>query len=155
MNEITLIGHVGRHIRLNHSRDNATAVLSFSIAMNDRQFDRRKGDWVERPTVWQDVVAFGARAENAHDSITPGTAVIVVGKFSDNSYTKEGREPGDQDIVIRRTQLIASHIAVDLGLATAKVTKNVRDPETRTDNRNQSERPTLTVLTQAQPGPQD
>jgi len=150
MNEITLIGHVGRHIRLNHSRDNSTAVLSFSIAMNDRQFDRRKGEWVERPTVWQDVVAFGTRAENAHDTLSRGTAVIVVGKLSDNSYTKESREPGGEDIVIRRTQLIASHIGVDLSAATAQVTKT-----TRADGSAESERPALTVLSPAQSGSQD
>lgn len=129
MNEITLIGHVGRSIRLHHSREQGTAVVSFSIAMNDRQFDRRKGDWVERPTVWQDVVAFGARAENAYDTLTRGMAVIVVGKLADNSYTKEGREPGDDDIVIRRTQLIANHLAVDLSAATAQVTKTTRNQQ--------------------------
>jgi len=94
--EITLVGHVGRDIRLNPGRDGAVAVLGFSIAINDRQFDRRKSEWVDRPTVWQDVVAFGARAENAYDTLTRGMAVIVVGKLADNSYTR------DDDTLIRR-----------------------------------------------------
>ena len=129
MNEITLTGNVGREIRLNHSRDNGTAVLSLSIPMNDRQFDRRKGEWVDRPTVWQDVVAFGARAENAYDTLIRGMAVVVIGKLADNSYTKESREPGGEDIVIRRTQLTATRIAVDLSAATAQVTKATRNPD--------------------------
>lgn len=120
---------------LNHPRDNASAVLSFSIATNDRQFDRRTGEWVQRPTVWQDLVAFGTRAEIAPDTLTRGMAVIVVGKLSHNSCTREGREPGEQDIVIRRTQLIASHIGVDLNAATAKVTKTSREADTRTEGR--------------------
>ena len=126
MNEITLIGHVGRDIRLNRSRDRQTAVLGFSIALNDRQFDRRTREWVDRPTVWQDVVTFGARAENAYETLTRGMAVVVVGKLADNSYTRE-------DDTISRTQLLASHIAVDLSTATAEVTKVIRSPECATN----------------------
>jgi hypothetical protein len=50
-------------------------------------------------------------------------AVIVVGKLADNSYTR------DDDTLIRRNQLIATRIAVDLSAATAKVTKANRGHE--------------------------
>jgi single-strand DNA-binding protein len=104
-NENTFHGTVGREIRLNHSQRTGDAVVNFSIAINSRRFDKSKGQWVERPTVWKDVVVFGLLAENVYDSLTTGMLVAVTGEEIDGSYTKESREPGGEDVVIRRTKI--------------------------------------------------
>lgn len=49
----------------------------------------------------------------------------------------------------------ADDIPVSPRLASAEIHKNVRDPETRTDRRNQGEQPNLTVLAPSSRGPQD
>ncbi|MBW0101530.1 single-stranded DNA-binding protein [Pseudonocardia sp. KRD291] len=126
MNEITLTGNIGKYVRLSHSIT-GTAVLSFSIGINERRFDKAQDRWIPRPTVWQDVVVFGEHAENVYDSVTTGDRVVVVGKLADNSYTKESDNPAQQDQAIRRTQLEAQIIGPDLNYARAKVTKMTRE----------------------------
>jgi hypothetical protein len=51
MNENTFHGNVGNAPRINHSQRTGTAVVTFSIAINSRRFDRDKGHWVTRPKV--------------------------------------------------------------------------------------------------------
>ena len=127
MNENTFHGNVGKNPEINYGKNNGIAVVNFSIAINSRRFDRAKGQWVTRPTVWKDVVCFGEFAENVYDSIAKGMAVSVTGEEVDDSYTKESYEPGGEDIVIRRHKIEARDIAVSLRAQRAKVTKVERD----------------------------
>jgi hypothetical protein len=62
MNEITIYGNVGSAPKISHGRNNGTAVVNFAVAINSRRFDRARGEWISRPTVWRDVVVFGDRA---------------------------------------------------------------------------------------------
>ena len=117
MNEITLTGNVGQ-IRSNQTRSGDT-VLSFSLGVNDRERDG-SGEWRDAPTVWHQVVVFGRTAENALASISTGTLVTVTGKFADNSFTPDG---GD---TVRRIQLKARAIAVDLTFVQVSITKTGR-----------------------------
>ena len=107
MNENTFHGNVGKNPEINYGKNNGIAVVNFSIAINSRRFDRAKGQWVTRPTVWKDVVCFGEFAENVYDSIAKGMTVTVTGEEVDDSYTKESYEPGGEDIVIRRHKIEA------------------------------------------------
>ena len=63
-------------------------MLTFSLAVNVRRFDRT-GRWADRPTVWKNVSAFGALAENAHGTLSKGMTVTVTGTEVDNSYTPD------------------------------------------------------------------
>ena len=56
MNEITIHGHIGGAPKFSQGR---TTAVNFSVAVSDGFFDRSRGEWVNRPTVWHDVVAFG------------------------------------------------------------------------------------------------
>ena len=127
MNENTFPGNVGNNPEINYGKNNGIAVVNFSIAINSRRFDRAKGQWVTRPTVWKDVVCFGEFAENVYDSIAKGMTVTVTGEEVDDSYTKESYEPGGEDIVIRRHKIEARDIAVSLRAQRAKVTKVERN----------------------------
>lgn len=90
MNEITLTGNIGKEPELLYSEHTGDAVLRFSIAQNDRYFDRRSGEWRENPPVWTEVVAFRELAENTAEALHAGDAVIVIGKLADNSFTPPG-----------------------------------------------------------------
>ncbi|MBC3189466.1 single-stranded DNA-binding protein [Pseudonocardia sp. C8] len=121
MNEITLAGNLGKTPELVFSERTGEAVLRFSIACNDRYFDRQSGEWRDAKPVWTDVVAFGALAENAANSLAAGDAVVVIGKLADNSFTPEGA-----DYPVRRTELRAQTIAPDLRRAPATLTRRTR-----------------------------
>lgn len=133
MNENTFSGNVGKAPEINYGKNSGTAVVTFSIAINSRRFDRTKGEWVTRPTVWKDVVCFGEFAENVYDTIAKGMTVMVTGEEVDDSYTKEAREPGGEDIVIRRHKIEARDIAVSLRTQRAKVTRPERARDEQRD----------------------
>ncbi|MEV1294890.1 single-stranded DNA-binding protein [Pseudonocardia sp. NPDC049635] len=110
MNEKTYIGNIGRDEPvLTFSKRTGEAVLRFSMAEDDAYFDRTTSRWVDNKPVWTDVVVFGEMAQDAADCLHAGSAVIVVGKLADNSFTPEGA-----DRPVRRTQLKALHIGPDL-----------------------------------------
>ncbi|MBP2371682.1 single-stranded DNA-binding protein [Pseudonocardia parietis] len=118
MNEITLVGNIGKKPELVHSERTGDAVLRFSIAQNERYLDRQSGQWRDAKPVWTDVVAFRDLAENAAQSLHTGDAVIVIGKLADNSYT-----PAGEDREVRRTELRAQAIGPDLRRASTTLTR--------------------------------
>jgi single-strand DNA-binding protein len=147
MNEISIHGNVGSAPKISHGRNNGIAVVNFAVAINSRRFDRARGEWVSRPTVWRDIVCFGDLATNVYDTIAKGTTVTVTGIEADDSYTREAREPGGEDIVIRRIKIEATDVAVSLRYATATVTKVNRTDTRRPDTGTPAEgQPALTVV---------
>jgi single-strand DNA-binding protein len=125
MNEITIVGNVTAEPTLRVSEQTGRGILRFDVAVNRRRFDRTSGQYQDLPPVFHRVVAFGPLADNAADSITKGTEVVVIGQFADDSYDKDGE---------RRRQIVleAQVIAPSLRFATAKVTRVQRQ---QTDDR--------------------
>ena len=116
MNEITIHGNCTDEPTLRYSAS-GVAILSFSVAVNGRRFDRQRERWVDTPPVFHQVVTFNGLAENAAASLTKGTTVTITGEFVDDSYQPEqGRK-------IWRHKLLANDIAISLRFATAEVTK--------------------------------
>jgi single-strand DNA-binding protein len=120
MNELTITGNLTDEPTLHYTPGGA-AILTLTVAVNDRRFDRGRGQWVDRPAVFHRVVAFRGLAENAAN-LAKGTAVTVTGKLADDSWT-----PEDSGRKIYRTVLEAEDIAVSLRFATAEVTKVRRE----------------------------
>jgi single-strand DNA-binding protein len=119
MNEITIHGNLTDEPALHHS-PSGVAVLTFSVAVNSRRFNRQTNRWVDKAPVFHSVVAFNALAENAAASLVKGTTVTITGEFVDDSWQTDGRK-------IRRSKLLADDIAISLRFATAPVTKIRRD----------------------------
>ena len=78
-------------------------------------------------------MAYFKDAQEVYDTIGKGTTVTVTGIEADDSYTRESREPGGEDIVIRRVKIEATDVAVSLRYATAQVTKVNRSNGQQTD----------------------
>ncbi|MCF7552602.1 single-stranded DNA-binding protein [Pseudonocardia sp. WMMC193] len=123
MNENTFRGNLGRAPEIAYGRDNGTAVCRFSIAINSRRFNKTRGEWEDRPTVWKNVVCFGQMAQNAYDTLAKGMTVTVTGTEADDSYTRESRVEGGEDVLIRQTVLEAIDVAVSLTRQVAEVRK--------------------------------
>ena len=123
MNQITIHGNLTDEPALRHS-PSGVAVLTFSVAVNGRRFDRATNRWVDTSPVFHSVVAFQGLADNAAASLAKGTTVTVTGEFVDDSWQPEqGRK-------VWRSKLLADDIAVSLRFATAQVTKTRRDQPT-------------------------
>lgn len=84
-------------------------VTSFTVASNRRRLDGQSGQWVNQPAVFHRVVCFKRLAEHVAVSLNRGDTVVVVGEFTDDSFTPEGTTQP-----VRRIQLQASDVAMSL-----------------------------------------
>lgn len=114
MNEITIHGNLTDEPALHHS-PTGVAVLTFSVAVNGRRFDRANNRWLDTSPVFHRVIAFQRLADNAAASLTKGTTVTVTG-VDDSFQPDQGRK-------IAGSKLLANDIAVSLRFATAQITK--------------------------------
>jgi single-strand DNA-binding protein len=119
MNEVALVGNLTADPVYRVAEKSGRGIVRFDIAVNRRRFDRDANDYIDLPTVYHRVVAFGPLADNVRDSLTRGQEVVVVGNFADDSYEVEGEK--------RRQQVLeAQVIAASLRFATAEVKKTQR-----------------------------
>ncbi|MGC2167497.1 MAG: single-stranded DNA-binding protein, partial [Acidimicrobiales bacterium] len=90
-----------------------------SIAVNRRWQNRQTQEWEERVSYFE-VAGYGALAENAANSLTKGTRVIVSGRLEQRSWETEN---GDKRSIV---EINADEIAPSLRFATAVVTRTPR-----------------------------
>ncbi len=82
--QTTVIGHIGADPTLNHTSQ-GKAVCNFSVAVNDRWYDRQTGIRREK-TTWYRVTAWGERARNCKTNLSKGRKVKVTGNVSAEAY---------------------------------------------------------------------
>ena len=88
LNQILLIGNVGRDAELRYTA-NGAAVANFSLAVN-RRYQAR--DEVREETEWFNVAAWERQAEWVSDRVKRGTRVFVDGRLSTREYTSASGE---------------------------------------------------------------
>ena len=97
-NTIIVTGKVGQDPELKFT-PSGMAVLTFSVADTYGKDDKKK-------TTWHNITVFGKLAENAANSITRGTNVIIEGRFEQDEYTKKDGTKG------KATKIIANELGV-------------------------------------------
>lgn len=122
MSTHTFSGNVTADPELRFLRD-GTAVASFTLAVNDRVFDKASGEWKDGETLWLRCTAWRQFAENITESVTKGTRVVVTGKLK--SRTWEGRD-GDKRTSL---ELDIEDLGTSLKYATATVRKTGRSSQ--------------------------
>jgi single-strand DNA-binding protein len=117
-NSVTLVGNITRDPELRFT-PSGQATASFGLAVNRRWQNRQTQEW-EEATSFFDVVCWREQAENASESLTRGSRVIVTGRLEQRSWeTPEGEKRS-------KIEVIADEIGPSLRWATATVTKNER-----------------------------
>ena len=117
-NTVTLIGNITRDPELRFTPSGA-ATATFGLAVNRRWQNRQTQDW-EEATSFFDVVCWREMAENASESLTRGSRVIVTGRLEQRSWeTQEGDKRS-------KIEVVADEIGPSLRWATAEVKKNDR-----------------------------
>jgi single-strand DNA-binding protein len=117
-NTITVVGNITRDPELKFLNSGQAAVR-LSIAVNRRWQNRQTQEWEERVSYFE-VAGYGAMAENAANSLTKGTRVIVNGRLEQRSWETES---GEKRSIV---EINADEIAPSLRFATAVVTKTPR-----------------------------
>jgi single-strand DNA-binding protein len=117
-NVVTLVGNITRDPELRFT-NTGQATASFGLAVNRRWQNRQTQDW-EEATSFFDVVCWREMAENAAESLTRGSRVIVTGRLEQRSWeTPDGDKRS-------KVEVVADEVGPSIRWATAQVTKNER-----------------------------
>ncbi len=117
-NHVTITGNLTRDPQLRFT-PSGQANATFGVAVNRRWQNRQTSEW-EEATSFFDIVAWGTLAENATQSLTKGTRVVIDGRLDQRSWETD---QGDRRSKI---EITAEEIAASLRWATATVTKTDR-----------------------------
>ena len=100
MNNITVIGNVGRDPELRYA-NSGTAVLKFSVADTIGKDENKK-------TTWHDITVFGELAENVGSALGKGQRVVVMGRIQKSKYI--GRDGVEKE----KAEIVADDVALSL-----------------------------------------
>ena len=125
-NIVTIVGNIAADPEMRFL-DNGTAITRMRVALNDGWYDREKGEWQERETVWMRIVMWRDLAANVAASLRRGDRVVVVGKLRQHTY--EVAENDKRTI----TEVEAQTVGLDLSRSMAAVMKVRRDAPAATD----------------------
>jgi single-strand DNA-binding protein len=117
-NSITIIGNLTRDPEMRYT-PSGQANARFGVAVNRRWQNRQTNEW-EEATSFFDVVCWRELAENATDSLTKGSRVIVTGRLEQRSWESANGEKRNT------VEIIADEIGPSLRYATAEVKRTER-----------------------------
>jgi single-strand DNA-binding protein len=117
-NSVTIIGNVTKDPELRFTAS-GQANTTFGVAVSRRWQNRQTNEWEEQ-TSFFNVVLWREMAENAAESLTKGSRVIVTGRIEQRSYETQD---GDKRNVV---EIIADEVGPSLRWATAQVSRSER-----------------------------
>jgi len=97
--------------------DSGACVANFTIAANDRRFDRDRNEWVDASATFLRCSIWRRDAEHVVESLSQGDRVVASGVLKQNKWENEHGE--------KRTafELAVSEIGASLKFATAQISK--------------------------------
>lgn len=114
---ITIVGNLTADPELRFTPSGA-AVAKFTVASTPRFYDKASGEWKDGDTLFLSCNVWRQAAENAAESLTKGTRVLVNGRLKQRSYeTKEGEKRTVYEIEV-------DDFGPSLTRASAQITKN-------------------------------
>jgi single-strand DNA-binding protein len=117
-NHVSIVGNLTRDPELRFT-PSGQATATFGVAVNRRWQNRQTNEWEEAVSFF-DVVCWGQLAENAAQSLSKGTRIMVSGRLDQRSWETPDHERRS------KIEITADELAPSLRWATASVTKNER-----------------------------
>lgn len=117
-NHVSIIGNLTRDPELRFT-PSGQATATFGVAVNRRWQNRQTNEW-EEATSFFDVVCWAQLAENAAQSLTKGTRVLVSGRLDQRSWETPDKERRS------KIEITADEVAPSLRYATVTIAKNER-----------------------------
>ena len=117
--EITVAGTLTADPEIKYL-DSGTCVANFTIAANDRRFDRESGEWIDASATFLRCSIWRQDAEHVTESLSKGDRVLATGVLKQRKWeTDDGG---------KRTafELAVSEIGASLKFATAELSKPQR-----------------------------
>jgi single-strand DNA-binding protein len=117
--EITIAGTLVADPELRYTTTGA-AVANFTIAANDRRYNRDTGEWIDHGATFLRCSIWRHAAENLAESLTKGTRILLTGVLRQHEWeTPEGEKRYS-------FQVDATEIGASLKWATVTVNKPTR-----------------------------
>lgn len=98
INRVTIMGNLTRDAELCKKGD-ATSVLTFGLAINEKKKDSETGEYVDAP-VFVDCALFGARAGALAPYLTKGKKVSVDGRLRYHTWMKDDEKLHSLSVVV-------------------------------------------------------
>ncbi|HWE54629.1 MAG TPA: single-stranded DNA-binding protein [Acidimicrobiales bacterium] len=117
-NHVSIVGNLTRDPELRFT-PSGQATATFGVAVNRRWQNRQSNEW-EEATSFFDVVCWAQLAENAAQTLTKGTRVLVSGRLDQRSWETAEHERRS------KIEITADEVAPSLRYATAAITRNER-----------------------------
>ena len=89
-----------------HATKSGMAILSMSVAVNERAKNPQTGEWEDRPN-YVDCVLFGTRAEKLSAYLAKGSKVSVQGKLRYSSWEKDGQKRSKLEVVVDELEFMS------------------------------------------------
>ena len=94
------------------------AVASFTVAVNERRFDKQTNEWVDGDTTFYPCSAWGQMGENCAETLVDkGMRVMVVGRIKSRKFTNR------EGVDVTRFEVEVDEVGPSLRYATAVVTR--------------------------------
>jgi single-strand DNA-binding protein len=106
--KMTLVGRLCTDINTRLTSDGQTMAI-FTVAVNERKFDKELGTWVAGNSLFMKVKSFGKLAEHVAATLRKGDPVVASGRINTNKYEKDGQLRSE-------IELTAGAIGPDLAL---------------------------------------
>lgn len=123
--QVTLVGNLVEDPELRFT-PSGVAVARFRVASTPRVFDKHAGQWRDGDATFLTCSLWRQPAENAAESLTRGTRVIVQGRLRQRSYeTREGEKRTVFEVEV-------DEIGPSLRYSTARVQRMARGSQGQT-----------------------
>lgn len=104
INKVFISGNLTRDPELKTAKS-GTSVLSFAMAVNDRQRNQSTGQWEDVPN-FVDCTVFGNRAEPLSRFMTKGQKVFVEGRLRWHSWeAQDGSKRSKLEVIAEEVEL--------------------------------------------------
>lgn len=105
INAVMIAGNLGKDAELK-STQSGTAILRFSVAVNERRKDQ-SGNWSDY-TNWVGCVMFGKRAQAVAQYLTKGTKVTVQGKLHYSTWQgNDGKTHSKLEVMVDELEFMS------------------------------------------------
>ena len=107
INKCMISGNLGSDPELRMT-SGGTAVLSFTVAVNDRVKNRITNEWDDY-TNWVSCTMFGARAEAVSRYLSKGAKVAIDGKLRYSSWEKDGQRRSKLEVIVDEIEFLSRY----------------------------------------------
>ena len=98
MNKVFLSGNLTRDPEERMTKG-GMAVLSFSVAVNERRKNQATGEWEDVPNFF-DCTMFGKRASSVAQYLSKGSKVAIEGRLRWSQWEKDGQKRSKVDVTV-------------------------------------------------------